>query len=93
MMWPSREAGLQVKVDIYRIPLDGTKFHIHISGSRCSECHSGETAAREVELPESVYGELVDKFTSRGYIVAPQDIAASESASDWWSIVLLFAVK
>jgi len=82
-----------VKVDIYRTSVHGTEFHIHISGSSCSEHHSGDIAAREVELPGSVYRELVDKFTLQGYIVAPRDIAASESASDWWSIVLLFAVK
>jgi hypothetical protein len=82
-----------MKVDIYRNARDGTKFHIHISGSSCSECYSSENAAREVEMPESVYRTFVDKFTLRGYIVVPDDIAINESASDWWSVMLLFVIK
>ena len=81
-----------MKVDIYRNARDGTKFHIHISGSSCSECYSSGNAAREVEMPESVYRALVDKFTSPGYIIVPHDIAISESARDWWSVVLLFVI-
>jgi len=82
-----------MKVDIYRNAGDGTKFHIHIRGSSCSECYCSESAGREVEMPESVYRAFVDKFTSRGYIVVPDDIAINESASDWWSVVLLFVIK
>jgi hypothetical protein len=82
-----------MKVDIYRNPLDAARFHIHLSGSSCSQCHSSQTAAMEVEMPEGVYRALVDKLTERGYIDAPQDITISTLASDWWSVVLLFAVK
>jgi len=79
-----------MNVDIYRNPRNGTEFHIHINGSSCGECHSSEAAGKEIEMPESVYRALVDKFTSRGYIIVPEDMAISELASDWWSVVLLF---
>jgi hypothetical protein len=82
-----------MKVDIYRNALDWTRFHIHLSGSSCSECLSSGNPPTEAEMPESVYRELADKFASRGYVVAPEDTGISESASNWWTLVLLFTLK
>lgn len=77
-----------MKVDIYRSQHDGSKFHIHPDGSRCDHCYA-DPLESEVEMPDAVYRALRDKFTTRGYAVVPRDVAISEAAIDWWSVVSL----
>lgn len=77
-----------MKVAIYRNDLYRGKYHLHLEGP-CGGNSPSESRVGEVEMPEAVYKVLTDRFSSRGYALVPDDIAGSELASDWWSVVFM----
>lgn len=76
-----------MKVTICRDSRNRSKYHVHPYGSVYGESSQNEGKVDEADMPEAVYQTLAGKFSSRGFVVIPDDIASSEPASDWWSVV------
>ncbi|MDG6970757.1 MAG: hypothetical protein JRN54_06590 [Nitrososphaerota archaeon] len=82
-----RTGACLVEVAIFRDDRNRAKYRLYPETSSYGGGPPSESKIGDVEMPEGVYRALVERFSSRGYAVVPDDIADNELASEWWSVV------